>query len=51
MASTAFSGVFVNPSMGVLIDAVGWRNTRLILTALTFVSCVIGDRVIDQERA
>jgi MFS family permease len=41
MASMGFSGVIVNPSMMALIDAVGWRNTYLILAAGALVFCVI----------
>ena len=41
MASMGFSGVFVNPSMMALIEAVGWRNTYLILAAAALVFCVI----------
>jgi MFS family permease len=41
MASMGFSGVIVNPSMMALINAVGWRNTYLILAAAAFVFCVI----------
>ena len=41
MASMGFSGIIVNPSMMTLIDAVGWRNTYLILAAAALVFCVI----------
>jgi len=41
MASMGFSGVFVNPSMMALINAVGWRNTYLILAGAALVFCVI----------
>jgi len=41
MASMGFSGVFVNPSMMALIDAVGWRNTYLILAGAALIFCVI----------
>jgi MFS family permease len=41
MASIGFSGVFVNPSMMALIDAVGWRTTCLIVAAAALVFCVI----------
>lgn len=41
MASMGFSGVIVNPSMMALIEAVGWRNTYLILAAVALVFCVI----------
>jgi MFS family permease len=42
MASMGFSGVFINPSMMALIEAVGWRNTYLILAAAAFLFCVLG---------
>jgi MFS family permease len=41
MASMGFSGIFINPSMMVLIEAVGWRNTYLILAAAALIFCVI----------
>jgi len=41
MASMGFSGVFINPSMMALIEAVGWRNTYLILAAGAFLFCVV----------
>ena len=41
MASMGFSGVIVSPSMMALINAVGWRNTYLILAAVALVFCVI----------
>jgi MFS family permease len=41
MASMGFSGVFINPSMMALIDAVGWRNTYFILAAAAFIFCVV----------
>jgi MFS family permease len=41
MASMGFSGVIVQPSMMALIDAVGWRNTYLILAAVVFLFCVV----------
>src|SRR5512139_2605011 len=41
MASMGFSGVFVNPAMMALIEAVGWRTTYLILAAVGLVFCVL----------
>jgi MFS family permease len=41
MASMGFSGIVVNPSMMALIDAVGWRNTYLILAASALIFCVV----------
>jgi MFS family permease len=41
MASIGFSGILVNPAMMALINAVGWRNTYLILAANALVFCVI----------
>ena len=41
MASMGFSGVFINPAMMALIEAVGWRTTYLILAAVGLVFCVI----------
>ena len=41
MASMGFSGIVINPSMMALIDAVGWRNTYLILAVVAFVFCVV----------
>ena len=41
MASMGFSGVIINPSMMALIEAVGWRNTYLILAAAALIFCVI----------
>jgi MFS family permease len=41
MASMGFSGVIINPSMMTLINAVGWRNTYLILAVTGLVFCVI----------
>ncbi len=41
MASMGFSGLIVSPSMMALINAVGWRNTYLILGAIALVFCVI----------
>ncbi len=41
MASMGFSGVIINPSMMALIEAVGWRNTYLILAVAALVFCVI----------
>ena len=41
MAAMGFAGIVVNPSMMALIEAVGWRNTYLILAALALVFCVV----------
>jgi predicted MFS family arabinose efflux permease len=41
MASMGFSGIFINPSMMALIEAVGWRNTYLILAAAASLFCVV----------
>jgi MFS family permease len=41
MASMGFSGIVINPSMMALIDAVGWRNTYLILAASALIFCVV----------
>lgn len=41
MASMGFSGLIVSPSMMAMINAVGWRNTYLILAIVALVFCVI----------
>jgi MFS family permease len=50
MASMGFSGVLVNPSMMALIDAVGWRNTYLILAAGALLFCVIVPALLIKNR-
>ncbi len=41
MASMGFSGIIVQPSMMALTNAVGWRNTYLILAVVCLLFCVI----------
>ena len=50
MASMGFSGIIVNPSMMALIEAVGWRNTYLILAALGLIFCVIVPALLLKNR-
>ena len=50
MASMGFSGLIVSPSMMALINAVGWRNTYLILGAVAFVFCVISPAIFIKNK-